>query len=70
MTSESYKRFAASSLHSTEAVTGVSDKVRLLIMAEAWLDLAEQTTQMVDHESDEAHGMIEQPLRRAGVQGH
>jgi hypothetical protein len=70
MTSESYKRFAASSLNSTEGVTCVSDKVRLLIMAEAWLDLAEQTTQIVDHESDEAHGMIEQPLRRARVHGH
>jgi hypothetical protein len=37
-------------------------------MAEAWLDLAEQTTQVVDHEADEAHSMIEQPLKRASVQ--
>jgi hypothetical protein len=39
-------------------------------MAEAWLDLAEQTTQMVDHEADEAYSMIGQPLKRASVQGH
>jgi hypothetical protein len=70
MTSENYKRFATSSLYSTEGVASVSDKVRLLIVAEAWLDLVEQTTQMVDHEFDEAHDMIEQPLRRATVQGH
>jgi hypothetical protein len=71
MTSESqYKRFAATSLNSTEDATDLSDKVGLLIMAEAWLDLAEQTTQMVDHEADEAYSMIEQPLKRASVQGH
>jgi len=70
MTSENYKRFATSSLNSTEGVASVSDKVRLLIVAEAWLDLVEQTTQMVDHEFDEAHDMIEQPLRRVTVQGH
>lgn len=70
MTSESYKRFAASSLNSTEAVTSVSDKLRRLIMAEAWLNLVEQTTQMVDDKFDEAHDMIEQPLRRATVHGH
>jgi hypothetical protein len=51
-------------------VSSVSDKVRLLIVAEAWLDLVEQTTQMVDREFDEAHDMIEQPLRRATVQGY
>jgi len=39
-------------------------------MAEAWLDLAGQTTQMVDHEADEAHSIIEQPLKRASIQGH
>jgi hypothetical protein len=44
MTSEShYKRFAVSSLNSTEGAADLSDKVGLLIMAEAWLDLAEQT---------------------------
>ena len=71
MTSESqYKRFAVSSLNSTEGATDLSDKVGLLIMGEAWLDLAEQTAQMVDQEADEAHSMIEQPLKRATVQGH
>jgi hypothetical protein len=65
-----YRRFAVSSLNSTEGVTDQSDKVGLLIMAEAWLDLAEQTTQVVDHEADEAHSIMEQPLKRASVQGY
>ena len=70
MTSEIYKRFAVSSLNSTEGAAGLSDKVGQLIIAEAWLDLAEQTTQIVDHEVDEAHYMIEQPLKRASAQRH
>jgi hypothetical protein len=71
MSSENpYRRFAVSSLNSTEGVTDQSDKVGLLIMAEAWLDLAEQTTQVVDHEADEAHSIMEQPLKRASVQGY
>ncbi len=57
-----YKRFVESSLDLTETVTDLSHKVGLLIMAEAWLDLAEQTTQLVDHEADEAHEIMEQPL--------
>jgi hypothetical protein len=56
MTSKSqYKRFAVSSFNSTEGAADVSDKVGLLIIAEAWLDLAEQTAQIVDQEVDEAH---------------
>jgi len=40
MTSESqYRRFAVASLKSTEGVTDLSNKVGLLIRAEAWLDL-------------------------------
>jgi hypothetical protein len=71
MSSESqYKRFAVASLNSTEVAMDLSDKVGLLIMAEAWMDLAEQTTQIVDHEANKAHSMIEQPLKRASVQGH
>jgi hypothetical protein len=70
MTSSEHRRFAVSSLSSTENVTDLSHKVGLLILAEAWLDLAEQTTQTVDHEADEAHSIMEQPLKRASVQGH
>lgn len=70
MTSESrYKRFAATSLNSTEYATDLSGKVGRLIVAEAWLDLAEQTTQIVYHEADEAHSIIEQPLKLAGGLG-
>jgi len=50
MTSENYKNFAVASLNSTED----SDKVGLLIIAEAWLELTEQTTQLLGHEAEEA----------------
>jgi hypothetical protein len=71
MPSESqYRRFAVASLKSTEGVTDLSNKVGLLIRAEAWLDLAEQTTQRVDKDGGEAHRMMEQPLKRASFQGH
>jgi len=70
MTSNEYSRFAASSLNATETGTDLSGKVGVLILADAWLDLAEQTTQAVDHEADKAHSMMQQPLRRASVQGN
>jgi hypothetical protein len=70
MTSEGHSRFAVSSLIATETATDLSGKVAVLILADAWLDLAEQTTQTVDHEAHEAHSMMQQPLRRASVQGH
>ena len=63
MASEIYKNFATASLNSTEGVKVLTDKVGLLIIAEAWLELAEQTTQIVGHEAEEAHRMIELPLR-------
>jgi hypothetical protein len=70
MTSESqYRRFAVASLQSTEGVTDLSNKVGLLIRAEAWLDLAEQTAQRVDSDGGEAHRIMEQPLKRASFQG-
>jgi hypothetical protein len=70
MTSKSeYCRFAVSSLNSTGTAIDLSSKVGVLILADAWLDLAEQTTQTVDHEADEAHCIIEQPLKRASFQG-
>ena len=71
MTSEShYKRFGVACLNSTEDAPDLPDKVGMLIVAEAWLDLAEQTTQVMDHDANEAHSMLEQPLKRASVQGH
>jgi hypothetical protein len=70
MTSESeYSRFAAASHNSAESAIDLSAKAGLLILAGAWLDLAERTTQTVDHEADEAHSMIGQPLKRVSVQG-
>ena len=71
MTSENqYRRFAVASLKSTEGGADLSDKVGRLIRAEAWLDLAEQTTQRVDNDGGEAHRIMEQPLKRASFQGH
>ena len=70
MTSENYRNFAMASLNSTEDAKDLTDKVGLLIMAEAWFELAEQTTQLVGHEAKEAHRMIERPLTQAAVQPH
>jgi hypothetical protein len=70
MTSENYKNFAVASLNSTEGAKDLTDKVGLLIIAEAWLALVEQTTQLVGDEAEEALRMIERPLTRATVQRH
>ena len=67
MTSEACKNFAVASLNSTEGAKDLTDKVGLLIIAEAWLELAEQTTQLLGHEAEEAHRIIERPLTRATV---
>jgi hypothetical protein len=67
MTSENYKNFPMASLNSTEGAKDLTEKVGLLIVAEAWLELAEQTTQLLGHEAEEAHRMIERPLTRATV---
>ncbi len=42
-----YRRFAAASLDLSERGTNSADKIRVLILAEAWLDLAERTTPLV-----------------------
>jgi two-component system, cell cycle response regulator DivK len=42
----------------------------VLQYTEAWLELAEQITQLVGHEDEEAHRMIEGPLTRATVHQH
>jgi hypothetical protein len=57
-----YRRFAVASLDLSEKGKNLADKSRVLIVAEAWLDLAEQTTQLVERETAEAHSIIEQPL--------
>jgi hypothetical protein len=63
-----YKRFAVASLDQTERTPDLSNKVGLLIMAEAWLDLAQETTQLVDRESNDA-SIIEQPLKTRSCRG-
>jgi hypothetical protein len=64
-----YKPFAEASLDQTERTMDVADKVGVLIMAEAWLDLAQETTQLVDREADHAHSIIEQPLKARSCRG-
>jgi hypothetical protein len=57
-----YRRFAAASLDLSERGLDLANKTRVLIVAEAWLDLAERTTPLVERESGEAHRIIERPL--------
>ena len=57
-----YRRFAAASLGLSETGINLADKTGVLIMAAAWLDLAERTTPLVERESGEAHRIIEQRL--------
>ena len=57
-----YRRFAIASLDLSERGKNLADKSRVLIVAEARLDLAEQTTPLVERETSEAHRIIEQPL--------
>jgi hypothetical protein len=67
MTSEGYRKFAVASLKSTEGAKDLRDKLGLLIIAEAWLELAKQTTQLVRHEAEEAHSMIGRSLTTTTV---
>jgi hypothetical protein len=63
MSSENqYRRFAVASLDLSERGKTLVDKSCALIVAEAWLDLAEQTTELVQRETDAAHSIIEPPL--------
>jgi hypothetical protein len=63
MSSENqYRRFAVASIDLSERGKTLVDKSRPLIVAEAWLDLAEQTTELVRRETDAAHKIIEPPL--------
>jgi hypothetical protein len=64
-----YTRFAVASLNQTERTTDQADKIGALIVALTWLDLAHETTQLVDREADEAHSIIERPLKTASCRG-
>ncbi len=41
-----------------------------LIMAQAWFDLAEETSQLVERDTGEARGIMEQPLISATFPRH
>ena len=63
MSSENqYRRFAVASIDLSERGKTLVDKSRPLIVAAAWLDLAEQTTELVQRETDAAHNIIGPPL--------
>ena len=57
-----FRRFARATLVLSERGRNLADNSRVLIVAEAWLDLAEETTQLVERETSEAHRIIKQPL--------
>lgn len=59
-----YRRYAAASLDVSARGQNLADETRVLIVAEAWLDLAEQTTPIVERESGEAHRVIEHHLSK------
>ena len=69
MQNEEYKRFAAVSLDLSKKAPNLVSKADPLLMAEAWLNLVERTAQLVGHEADEAHRMIDRPLSRASAFG-
>ncbi len=71
MSSENeYRRFAAASLDQSKRATDLAAKLGLLIRAEAWFDLAEQTTPLMARETGEAHRIVEQPLIGATFPRH
>jgi hypothetical protein len=59
-----YGHYAAASLDLSAKGTNLAEKTRVLIVAEAWFDLAEQTTPIVERESGEAHRVIEHYLSK------
>jgi hypothetical protein len=63
MSSESeYRRSAAASLESSKGAPDLAGRIGRLIVAEAWIDLADQTTELAGSESGEAHRLLKQPL--------
>ena len=62
-----YKRFAITSL---DQAADSADKFGRLIVAEAWIDLAEQTNQLVDTKPRKPTRLVEQPLKAASCRGH
>jgi hypothetical protein len=58
---ERLREMALDLIAKADELEALTNNVGLLIMAEAWLELAEQTTQLVSHETEEAHRMIERP---------
>ncbi len=57
-----YRRFAVASLDQSRRATDLPAKLGFLIMAEAWFELAEQTTPLMERDTGEAHRIVERPL--------
>ncbi len=65
-----YRQFAVASLDRSKRATDLVDTMGLLIMAQAWFDLAEETNQLVERDTGEARGIMEQPLISATFPRH
>jgi len=63
---DDYKRFAASSLELAHKTENPTDKARMLGMAEAWLDLADRLSRLLNRRTRTAR---EDPAIRATFGG-
>lgn len=63
---QEYRRFAVGFIDLAKQQEDMAEKTRHLIVAEAWLDLTERTTQSRD-KTGEARELIERPLIAARV---
>jgi hypothetical protein len=62
---DEYRRSAASLLDLAQRADGLTDKNRLLRMAEAWLDLAHRATKITEACETRDHSLIGATLGRA-----
>lgn len=59
---EEYRKHAAVSLDLANRQTMAADKSRLLLMAEAWLDMADRLARRLKRRSTVEHPLVEQAL--------
>ena len=59
---EEYRKNAADSLDLANRQTTTADKSRLLLMAEAWLDMADRLARRLRRRATVEHPLVEQAL--------
>ena len=64
---EDYRRHAADTLDLAQRATSISDKARLLMMADAWLDLAERAHRLARRQATKIREL--HPLLRSNKRG-